>query len=290
MTFLVQQIFNGMALGSIYALVAFGFVLIYKSSKVVNFSQGEMMMLSAFLAYSLIVNYQLHFVIVLCITLLLSAFIGSLLERIVIRPMIGYPFFPIVVATLGLSIILRSIAALIWGHFPLRSPSPFGEKTYVIFNITVNPSSLWLIILGFWLMVLLYIFFKFTQVGTALRAISDDVTASYLCGISVKRLFNLSWALSLIVGGVAGVFITPVTYVHTNLGFLGLKAFPAAVIGGFGNFPGAIVGGLILGILETLAGGYLPKGFKEVFPWLVMFLILLIKPEGLFETHEKKKV
>jgi len=290
MNFLIQQIFNGLALGSIYALVAFGFVLIFKATKVFNLAQGEMMMLSAYLAYSLFTKYQLPFIAVLCITLLLSALIGIFTERIVMRPLIGYPIFPIIVATLGLSIILKSIVSIIWGVWPLRSPSPFQKKAYVLFNITLLPSSFWLIILSLGLVVLLYIFFKFTRIGTALRAITDDIPASYLCGINVKRLFNFSWALSLMVGGIAGVFITPITYLHPNLGFLGLKALPAAVIGGFGNFPGAIVGGILLGILETLAGGYLPKGFKEIFPWLVMFLILIIKPEGIFEIYRKKKV
>ena len=283
---ILQIIFNGMALGCIYALIALCFVIIYKATDVVNFAQGELMMLSAYMVYSLILM-GLSFCFAFMLAILFSIIVNFIISRLVMRPLIGYHLFPVVIATLAIGIIIRGIVVSIWGHETKPLNSPF-VKVITLKYFSATSHSIGIIAVTIFLIIILALFFKYTKIGTALRATSEDVIASYLCGISVKKIFNLSWIISGgVVGTIAGVLVAPTTFLSPHLGHIGLLAFPAAVLGGFESIPGALIGGVLLGILELLAAAYLPEAIKSIFPWMALYLILIIRPEGMFGSYEK---
>ena len=286
---ILQQLISGMALGSIYAIIALGFVLIYKATEVVNFAQGAMMMVAAYFSSTLMLSLNLPYLLAFGLTLVFSAVLGIILDRIVFRPLIGYPLFPIVVATLAVAIIIEGVCGMIWGPATITLPSPFPKEPYTWGNAFIAPVNFWVIIFGAGLMLFFLVFFRYTTLGTAMRATAEDIRAAYLCGISAKRVFTITWAISAVVGAIAGMLTVPVIFLWPGLGHIGLKAFPAAVLGGFGSIPGAIVGGLVLGVSEVMASGYLPEGIKDVFAWILMLIILLLRPEGIFGSYEKQR-
>jgi branched-chain amino acid transport system permease protein len=287
---IVQQIISGLALGCVYGLIALGFVLIFKATEVINFAQGEMVMIGAFIAFTLITIFNVPFVLAFLLTPIICACLGILLERVLVRPLVGEPVVSIIMVTIGLSISLRALAGMIWSYDTFAFPHLFSEKAVKIKSIIIAPIDVWVILVSIGLVVGLFLFFKFTTVGISLQASAQNPLASLLMGISVKRVYTMTWAISAMVGAVAGIIIAPITFLSANMGFLGLKAFPAAVIGGFNSIPGAIVGGVIIGISENLAGLYLPHWFKDIFAYVIMLAVLMIRPEGLFGTHEQKKV
>lgn len=287
---IIQQIISGLAVGCVYGLIALGFVLIFKTTEVINFAQGELVMIGAFIAFTLITVFKVPFVLAFLLTPIICGGIGILLERVLIRPLVGEPVVSIIIVTIGLSITLRAFAGMIWSYDTLDFPHVFSEEAIKISSIVVSPIDIWIILVSLGLVILLFLFFKFTTVGISLQASADNPLASLLMGISVKRVYSMTWAISAMVGAVAGIIISPITFLSPHMGFLGLKAFPAAVIGGFNSIPGALVGGVIIGVSENLAGIYLPLWFKDIFAYVVMLAVLMIKPEGLFGTHEQKKV
>ena len=289
---LFQTLISGIATGCIYGLVALGFVLIYKATEVVNFAQGDIMMLGAFFGFSLITFLKLPYWTAFLMTIFLMGFLGIILERVVLRPLIGEPVFAIVMVTIGVGILCRSVASMIpgWGTDTYGFRTPFTEKFLRPWGLVISWEHLAIIILTITLILGLYGFFRFTRLGVAMRATSQNQLAAAYMGISVKRVFSLTWSISAAVAAFAGILLSPITFVHMNMGFIGLKAFPAAVLGGFGSIPGAIIGGLIIGITENLAGVYLPIGWKDVAAYLILILVLMIRPEGLFGIQEKKKV
>jgi branched-chain amino acid transport system permease protein len=287
----IQQLVSGIALGCVYGLIALGFVLIYKATEVVNFAQGDLMMLGGFFAYTFIgllgLNYWLGFILAVAS----MALVGMLTERLIIRPILGYPQFSIVMATIGLGYFMRSIAGMIWGTDDLKIDTPFSTGVLKIGDLVIAHDKLSVIVATVILCILLYFFFNKTRLGTAMRATSENMLAAYYMGIPVKRVVSLIWAISAAVAACAGVLLAPITFIHSNVGLaLGLKAFPAAVLGGFGSIPGAVAGGIVIGIIETLAGFYLAQGWKDVVPYLILLAVLLLKPEGLFGLTQRKKV
>jgi branched-chain amino acid transport system permease protein len=286
---IIDGIINGTALGCIYALVALGFVLVYKATKVINFAQGEIMMVCSYICYAGITTFHLNFVISFVIAVLFGFVLGSLLERLFMRPLIGYSALPVVIATIGIGMVLQAIVGLIWTFEPQKM-DPFPVSPYQIWGVSISPVHLWTIIITFILMLFFFLFFRYTLIGINLRAIAEDLIGSMATGIAVRKMFNFTWGLAAAAGAVAGVLLAPIVFLHPHMGAVGLRALPAAVLGSFGSIPGAIVGGLVLGISETIAGLYLPKEIKDVFPWLVLFLVLLVRPEGIFYTYEQKKV
>jgi len=287
---IIQQIISGLAVGCVYGLIALGFVLIFKATEVINFAQGEMIMIGAFIAYSLITFFNVPFVLAFLLTPIICGGIGIVLERVLIRPLVGEPVVSIIMVTIGLAITLRAFAGMIWSYDTLDFPHVFSEEAIKISGIVISPVDIWVILVSLGLVILLFLFFKFTTLGISLQASAQNPLASLLMGISVKRVYSMTWAISAMVGAVAGIIISPITFLSANMGFIGLKAFPAAVIGGFNSIPGAIVGGVIIGISENLAGIYLPLWFKDIFAYVVMMAVLMIRPEGIFGTHEQKKV
>jgi branched-chain amino acid transport system permease protein len=182
------------------------------------------------------------------------------------------------------------VAGMIWTYDTFDFPFVFSEKPLVLGSLVISTIHLTIIVSSVILMFLLYLFFKFTDIGIAMQATSQNQLAAYLMGIGVKKVFLLTWAISAVIAAMAGILIAPISFLHANMGFIGLKAFPAAVLGGFGSIPGAIVGGLIIGLSENLAGAYLTTGFKNVFAYIILIIVLMIRPEGIFGIQEKKRV
>lgn len=286
----IQQIVNGLAMGCIYAMVAIGFVLIYKATEVINFSQGELMMVGAFIAFTCINKLHFPFIISFIIALILMGIFGMVLERVFLRPLVGEAAFSMVMLTIGLSIFIRSIAGMIWGYDTYTFTAGITDYPIQLGPLALSSVHLWIIGVTVLLVLILYLFFSRTRLGIAMEATSQNQLAAFLMGIGVKGVFMRIWAISAMVAAVAGILLTPIQFLNYNMGFIGLKAFPAAVLGGFGSIPGAIVGGIIIGVSESLAGVYLPSGFKDVFAWIILIAVLMIRPEGIFGIQERKRV
>ena len=288
----IQQIISGAAIGCVYALVALGFVLVYKTTEIVNFAQGELMMVGAFFAFTFVVLVGLPFWLGAILAVAAMAGLGTVVDRVVIRPLVGQPVFALFMVTLGVGIVLRSLAGMVpgWGADTHALPTPFANQVVSVGGLTIRQEHAAIIVLTALLVGLLFAFFRFSRLGVAMQAVQQNQLAASYMGIPVKRVFALTWALSAAVAAFAGVLLAPIAFVHVNMGFIGLKAFPAAVLGGFGSVPGAIAGGLIIGIVEALAGFYLPEGFKDVAAYVVLLAVLTVRPQGLFGVSTKRRV
>ncbi|MBS03610.1 MAG: branched-chain amino acid ABC transporter permease [Gammaproteobacteria bacterium] len=286
----VQLIISGLSQGCVYGLIALGFVLIYKATEMVNFAQGDMMMLGAFLAYTFSNLLELNFGVVILLTFLSMAAFGAILERVALRPMLGEPPFAVLMLTIGLGFILRAVAGAIWGNEPRALDTPFAGGVFRFGDLIVGYENLAIVVGTLLLCGVLFIFFKFTRLGIAMQAASQNQLAAYYVGIPVKAIFAMVWALSAVISATAGILVAPVMLVDPLMGFIGVKAFAAAIVGGFGSLPGAIVGGLIVGLVEQFAGLYLPPGFSDMSAYVILLLMLMIRPEGIFATMQKKKV
>ncbi len=288
----VQLVISGVALGCIYGLIALGFVLIYKATETINFAQGELMMLGAFcgLAGSTLLGFP--FWVSVLGTLAAMALFGVLTERLVIRPILGQPAFSIVMLTIGIGYVARGAITMIptIGTETHTLPVPYKDQVWRLGELVLSAEQVVVIGVTAVLCALLYAMFRFTRLGIAMQAASQNQLAAYYMGIPVKRLNGLVWGLAALVAAIAGLLLAPITFVYANMGFIGLKAFPAAVVGGFGSLPGAIVGGLIIGVVESLAGFYLPEGFKDTAAYIVVLVMLMVKPNGLFGEKLRKKV
>lgn len=286
----LQLLINGLAVGCIYGLVALGFVLIYKAGEVVNFAQGEMMMLGAFVAFTLIVQFGFNYWIGLVLAVAAMAVFGGLLDMVVVRRIIGQPQFSTVMLTIGLGVMMRSTASMVWGPETRGLPSPFDKAVLHIDGVVVSAVYLAILTTTAILCVFLFAFFRFTRVGLAMQAASQNQLAAYCMGIPVKRVLSSVWALSAGVATIAGVMLAPISLIDPNTGSIGLKAFAAAVIGGFGSIAGAVVGGILIGLIELFSGVYLPEGFKDTAPYIVLLAVLVVRPQGLFGAVGRKKV
>jgi branched-chain amino acid transport system permease protein len=294
MEFFIQLLITGVVLGSIYALVALGFVLIYKSTGVINFAQGEFLMLGAYICLQMVVGYHMNFWASFVLTLIVCGIIGLLIERLFLRPMIGEPIISIIMLTIGLSSVLRAVMQLFWGTQTKVFPQIFSEKPlHITEHIGISEVYIYSIIFAAIFLTIFTLFFKFNRSGIAMRATADDQQAAMSMGISIKKIFALAWCIAAIVSAVGGILIGNINGINVSLSFYGLKVFPVVILGGLDSIGGAIVGGLIIGVLENLCGGYLDPimpGIKEVAPFIVLVVILMIKPYGLFGTEEIEKV
>ncbi|MBP6252133.1 MAG: branched-chain amino acid ABC transporter permease [Rubrivivax sp.] len=289
---LVQLIIGGVAQGCIYGLIALGFVLIYKATETVSFAQGELMMLGAFCGLALMTFLGWPFWLAVISSIAAMAVFGMLAERAVIRPILGQPQFSIVMLTIGIGYIARGLITMIpgIGTETHMLPVPYKDQIWRFGGVVINAEQVAVIVVTGLLCAALFALFRFSRVGIAMQAASQNQLAAYYMGIPVKRLNGMVWGLAAAVAAVAGLLLAPITFVHANMGFIGLKAFPAAVVGGFGSLPGAIVGGLIIGIVEALAGFYLPEGVKDIAAYVVVLVMLMVKPNGLFGESLRKKV
>ena len=289
---ILQLVISGIAQGCIYGLIALGFVLIYKATETVSFAQGDLMMLGAFgglLGLSLL-GFP-YWLAILCAVACMGIF-GMGLERLVIRPILGQPAFSVVMLTIGIAYVARGLITMVpnIGTDTHNLPVPYKDELWRLGGLVINVEQVVVIGATALLCGCLYALFRYSKLGIAMQAASQNQLAAYYMGIPVKRLNSLAWGLAAAVAAIAGLLLAPITFVHANMGFIGLKAFPAAVVGGFGSLPGAIVGGLVIGLVESLAGFYLPEGFKDTAAYIVVLLMLVIKPTGLFGEKLRKKV
>jgi branched-chain amino acid transport system permease protein len=289
---LLQLTLSGIAVGCVYGLIALGFVLIYKATETVNFAQGDMMMVGAFVALSFTETLGFPFWLAFPAAVAAMALFGMLIEKAVLSPILGQPAFSIVMVTIGLGSVFRGVVSMVpgWGTDTHTLPTPFAGQLVRFGDVVLSAEQLMIIGDTTLLCAVLYLFFRFTRVGVAMQAASQNQLAAYYMGIPVRRINALIWGISAAVATVAGILLAPVTFVHANMGFIGLKAFPAAVVGGFGSVPGAIVGGLVIGLVEAFAGFYLPEGFKDVAAYIVVLAVLVLRPSGLFGETRNKKV
>lgn len=294
MAFFLQMLVTGIVVGSVYALVALGFVLIYKSSDAINFAQGEFLLIGTYVCLTLVASYNVPFIAALLLALAFSALLGWSVEKVVLRPFIGKPVISMIMATIGLSSVLAGIVHIIWGHETRVYPPVFSEKPLHFGEVIIAPVYAWsFVIVMIWLMIFT-LFFKYSRFGIAMRATADDQQAALSMGISVKTIFAIAWAIAAIVSAVGGVLLGNINGVNSSLSLIGLKVLPVAILGGLDSIPGAIIGGILIGIIESMTGGYLDPlvggGLKEVIPFVILVIILMVKPYGLFGKKEIERV
>lgn len=291
---LLQLTITGLAWGSVYACIALGFVLIFKATDIFNFAQPELMMVGAYLAFSLITGLKLPFALGFVCALVLVALIAAVLEMMVVRPLVGEPVLSIIMVTLGLANVLRGVTGLVWGYEELQFPSPFPRAPLHVFGAAINQAEIFTIAATATLLVVFLLFFKYSSSGIAMRATAEDAKAAFLMGINVKGVFTASWVIAAIVASVAGVFLASLTHLEPIMSFTGLRALPAIILGGLDSVPGAILGGLIIGVAENLAGfyleGYLGSGVREITAYAIVLIVMMIRPYGLFGSRDIERV
>lgn len=291
---LLQLTVTGLAWGSVYACIALGFVLIFKATDIFNFAQPELMMLGAYLAFTLIIYLKLPFVAAFFVVLILMGLIAAILEMMVVRPMVGEPVLAVIMVTLGLANVLRGLTGLIWGYEELQFPTPFPEEPVLLFGAAVNQAEIYTIIATAILLIIFFLFFKYSDSGISMRATAEDTSTAFLMGINVKRVFTSSWVIASIVATIAGIFLASFTFLEPIMGFTGLKALPAIILGGMDSIHGAIIGGLIIGVAENLAGfyleDYLGSGINDVAAYVIVLIVMMISPYGLFGKKEIERV
>ena len=289
---ILQLIVSGLSNGCVYGLIALGFVLIYKATEQINFAQGDMMMLGAFIALGLGNDSYLGapFWLACAGAVAAMAAIGWGLERAVLRRLFGQPQIAVMILTIALGFLLRFVAGAIWGHDPLALENPVAGHTLRLGGTILGLDEVAAIVVTVVLTGLLYAFFRGTKLGIAMQASSQNQLAAYYMGIPVRRIHGLIWALAGATAAVAGILLASKGSIDPSTGFLGIKAFAAAVIGGFGSLPGALVGGLIVGLIEPFASRYMAAGYSQIVPYAVMLLVLVIRPHGILAQVHAKKV
>ena len=287
---LFQQIFSGIATGCIYALIGLALILVYKATDIINFAVGEMMMMSSFMAYTFLTIVKLPYYQVFILTILFSGLFGILVEQLAIRPVFDAPIFSVIILTFGLGLIFKGAAGVIWTFDTLTIRSAFSMEPIKVSKLVVTPLNIGNIAISVILMLVLFLFFKFTVLGTGIRAMAQNRLAAILMGIKVKRISTVTWSIASMIGGVAGILLAPIIFVDTNMGVVAIKSFVGCIIGGFGSIPGCILGGILLGIIEAVIGYYLPTEVKQALVFLVLIGVLCIKPTGIFGVPKIKKI
>lgn len=290
MSELLQFLFSGLTVGAVYALVALGFTIIYNASDVVNFAQGEFVMLGGMITV-FVHAAGLPLPLAALIAIVATAGVGVALNKLAIEPARGAPVVSLIIITIGASIFLRGAAQVLFGKQIHRFPSFSGDTPIRIGGATILPQSLWVIAGGLAVFFALYLFFTKTLTGKAVLATSNNRLAAQLVGINTNWVMTLSFALSAGIGALAGVLITPITNTSYDVGIaLALKGFAAAMLGGMGNPKGALVGGILLGVLEAMTAGYISSQYKDAAAFIVILLVLFIMPQGLFGAKQTERV
>lgn len=288
-TDLLQLGLQGISIGAIYSLVALGLVLGYKATEVLNFAHGDILMLAAFLGWWLIQGQGLSFWVAVPIVVLVVAVFSYLLEARVMRAIVGQPQFAGVMLTIGIGFMIRGAVSIVFGPESRSYATPWQGKTSSLGGAVIGDLNLVIIAAALLVTALLFVFLRKTSLGVAVQASSQNQLAAYICGVRVKRLNSLVWGISGSIAALCGLLLAPITLVDLSLWFVMLKALAALVLGGFGSVPGAIVGGLLIGLVEQLSGVYLPDGFKDVMPYLVLIGVLVLYPRGLLgESHGRR--
>lgn len=292
MDVLLQQIINAIKVGSIYAVIALGYTMVYGIIRLINFAHGEMMMFGAYFAYILAVSTPLPFIVVLFLAMGLTALLGMLIEKIAYAPLRKAPRLSVLITAIGMSLFLQNLAQLIWGAEPKRMPSVELFEPIVLGNIKIDAITIVTVGLSVIFMIALQIFVKHTKPGKAMRAVSEDKEAAALMGINVNNTITLTFAIGTALGALGGVLYA-VAYqkVEFVMGIMpGLKAFVAAVLGGIGLIPGAMLGGFIIGIVENMTKAYISTEWADGIVFLILIIVLLVKPSGIMGKNTKEKV
>ncbi|MFC1822374.1 branched-chain amino acid ABC transporter permease [Thermodesulfobacteriota bacterium] len=294
MDFFLQLLLPGICVGAVYALGAIGFVLIYKASKIFNVAHGEMMMTGALVAVTFAVKLELPMFLAFLCALVVTAIIGMIIQFLIIRPLTGQSLFSILMATVALIFVFRGGSLLLWSHKFYAYPGQiFPLKSLMLGGAILAPSYINSLLLAIIMIILLGIYFKFTKSGLTMRAIADDVQLAESIGVRVGKSFGVVWALAGATAAVGGISLGMLTNVDVMLGELGLKVLPVVVVGGMESIAGACIGGLIVGITSSLSGGYLEgylPGFKDVAPFIIMLIVLLIRPNGIFGEKRIERI
>ena len=286
----IHVVTSGLATGAIYALMALSLVIVYNATRTLNFAQGEMLMVSAFFAWTAFHTLGLPLWAAALVAVAGSALLAFVLERVVIRRAISATHWDVLIITLGLSLMLRATAGLVWTHDEFPFPSFFDSRPVSVGPVRLAPVSVGILAASVAAMATLWVVFTQTRLGRAMRAVAQNQTAARLAGVSVERVYSTAWILAAVVGAVAGILVAPVIFLSSKMGLIVINGFTAAVVGGFGSMPGAVLGGLLLGVIENLAPLYLPSGIRYSVPFLVLIAILLIRPAGLLGRVERRKV
>jgi len=285
----LQLALNGMATGAIYALVALGLVITYKATEVLNFAHGDVLMASAFVAWGLIVGLGLPFWLAALLTVAFAAVLSWQIDARIMRRIVGQPQFAGVMLTIAIAFMLRGLVSMFFGPESRSYPTPWTQQSTHIGPVVVSDLNLVILAVALLLTALIYVFLRRTALGISIQAASQNQLAAYLSGIRVKRVTSLVWALAGAVSGACGLLLAPIALVDISLWIVVLKALAALVLGGFGSIPGAILGGLLLGLIEQFAGVYLPDGSKDVAAYVVLIATLVLWPRGLLgEAHGRR--
>jgi branched-chain amino acid transport system permease protein len=290
MGFNLQLLFTGVGVGSIYALVALGFVLIYRATNVVNFAQGDFAMLGAFAMVVLAIDFELPYGLSIIITLVLLVGFGALFNLGVYYPLRRRSFLPVIISTIGASILLENGVLAAYGPRPQSLPSMIAVPGFSIGEVFFDTQYVVILVVTVVMVALQYIFFERTLIGKKMQATSQDKEMASLLGIPVALMIMITFMYSALLGGLAGVLVAPVLFVTVGMGSsIALKAFAASIIGGFGDVTGAIIGGLALGVIETFGAAYVSVPYKDAFAFLVLFVFLLLRPQGIFGERIAEK-
>ncbi len=301
MTKFLSLLSDGLALGAVYALVALGFVVIYRATKVINFAQGGLVVFGAFLVYQAEHTWGLPFWVSALFAIACCAAIGAVFEALVLRRMIGQPIFAIILITIGLFLLVEPVTTTVWHNPPTGVETPWRLHAVTLGSVRILEVNIATVVLGGVVLALFFALFRYSRIGLAMRATAVDQEAALAQGINVRSVFALSWAIAGAVAVVGGMMLAggagPAPGLSITLGLIALRAFPAIILGGLDSAPGAVVGGLVIGIAQVMAAGYIPGNvpalgaeFADVVPYIIMFLVLLVRPYGLFGTPEVERV
>ncbi len=293
MAFFADLLVNGLMIGAMYALIALGFVLIYKATSVINFAQGDLVMFGGYIAAAMVSLYGLPLAVAVPVLLACMVLLGFALERGILRPLVGHSVVSVIMVTIGLAQILQGSAAMIWGAATLNMPLPIPSQPLVLGEIFVSYTNIAAAAIAAAFLVAFAYFFRLSRMGIAMRAVANDQQAAMAAGINVRLVFAISWAIAGLTAGIGGVMWGNMLGVDTNLALVGLKVFPVVILGGLDSIAGAVLGGLIVGAVESVAAGYIDPyvggGTKDFVPYVLMILVLMVRPHGIFgrETIER---
>jgi len=294
MSTFIQLVLTGTMVGGIYGLVAVGFVLIYKATRIFNFAQGELLMLGAFFCWAMLMQAHMPIWAGILLTFIFAVGVGFLLERIVLRPMIGQPILAVIMMTLALSFFLSGLVTLIWGGVWKVYPEFIPSAGIHFMGFTLSQQHLYCFVAALLAFAAFTLFFRRSRHGLAMRAIAEDHQVARSSGIKITLIFGITWAIATLISAVGGILLGSINGINLTLGQIGLKAIPAALIGGLESIAGAIIGGILIGILESVAAGYIDPlvggGIKEIFPYVILVIVLLFRPYGIFGLKRIERV
>ncbi len=291
---LLQYTLTGLAVGMIYALIALGFALIWKSSRVANLALGQLVLISSWFAYSTLVDFKLPVWAGMLLTILFAIFLGWMIERFTLRPMIGQPILSLIAVTLGIGYFLEGVVTMAWPISIARLPALFPQEPVNIGTAVISQEYLWAAGISIVLFIMLSLFFKFHKMGIAMRASADDQLAVQACAVPITSIFSMSWIFACVVAAIGGILISSIGGITNALVETGFKSFSVVILGGLDSFIGCMVAGPIIGLCENVGAGYLTPllgpGIKELIPFVIIIIVMLIRPYGLFGEERIERI